>query len=243
VSSRTEKLLLIFSIVGAFSALSCNKVQMTEASAANNSLGFEEPPDTNMVRQACDSGVHEKQTQSYLFEKPSYTCEWEKNGNLAKKNDYFQARIEENKNILLPAGAIICDVKLTFAEQPFLYDDHFLFTFDNSVIASSFDFSAQLNRQYGLLQYDWSKIAGMYWDKSKEGVFCAEDGKCSWPITDTQGKIDMSFSSDFFKRLMAFDINRNNHVMKFISIGDNDDYDCEHSDVSFDLTVDYVIPK
>jgi len=53
----------------------------------------------------------------------------------------------------------------------------------------------------------------------------------------------MKYSSELFKRLMAVDLGRTNHSLKFVSIGDNDEEDCEHSDVSFDLTVKYVIVK
>jgi hypothetical protein len=243
LKSITQKHSILL-IVSALAIFGCSKVQMSASDAsANNSLGFSEPPDTDAVRTACENSPHKQLKQSYLFEKPSYTCKWEQDGNLAKNDQYFQARIEEDKTLQLEPGAIICDVKLDFAEQSFLYDDHFLFAFDNSVIASSYDFSGKLKRQYSMLQYDWSRIAGMYWDENKEGVFCAEDGRCAWPDTDTQGSIDMNYSSDFVKHLMAVDINRTKHILKFVSIGDNDDHDCEHSDVNFDLTVDYVVPK
>ena len=116
-------------------------------------------------------------------------------------------------------------------------------TVNDSVVASSYDFSHVLTQQYGLLRYDWSKIAGIEWLDEREGVFCGEAGACSWPATDTQGEIKLNYSSDFIKRLMAIDVTRTRHVLKFISIGDNDDQDCEHSNVNFDLTVDYVVVK
>lgn len=220
----------------------CNKVQMQEVDSIG-AFGAPEPPETGFVRDSCARASQKSLKKSYNFAKPSITCEWEQNGNLKRENEYFQARIEDAKSLQLEPGAVICDVQLSFSEQEFLYDDHFLLTFNDSVIASSYDFSNQLESKHGLLQYNWSKIAGMYWDKDFEGVFCAPTGFCSWPETDTPGKINMNYSSELFKRLMAVDLSRTNHSLKFISIGDNDDKDCEHSDVSFDLTVKYVIVK
>ena len=207
----------------------------------NGSLGaVDEPHDTGFVRDSCANQTHQKLTKSISFPKPAQTCEWEKNGNLQTRDQYFQARIEETQQLILPADAIICDIKMNFAEQQFLYDDHFLMTFNNAVVASSFDFSAQLNSEYGLLRYDWSRIAGMFWDKTKEGTFCAPGSVCDWPVTDTAGVITMQYPTAVIQRLMAEDINRTKHILKFISIGDNDDKDCEHSNVDFSLDVDYV---
>lgn len=50
----------------------------------------------------------------------------------------------------------------------------------------------------------------------------------------------MSYEAIVFQRIMAEDLTRNEHALKFVSIGDNDDKDCEHSDVSFSLDVEYV---
>ncbi len=230
-------------LLGAMTLFGCNKVQMEEIDTSIGVFGAPEPPDTGFVRDSCANATQKSLTKAYNFAKPTYTCEWEKNGNLARENEYFQARIEDEKFLELEPGAVICDVQLSFNEQEFLYDDHFLLTFNNSVIASSYNFSGQLESRHGLLEYNWSNIAGMYWDKEQEGVFCAPTGECTWPDTDTAGHINMSYSSELFKRLMAVDLGRTKHALKFVSIGDNDDEDCEHSDVKFNLTVKYVVVK
>ena len=228
-------------ILASLSLIACNKVQITDLGA--DVAGLSSPPDTPIVNAACANNPKQTQDYSFNFPKPNYTCEWNQNGNLERRNEYFQARIEQKNEINLGAGAIICNVSFNFANQQFLYDDHFLMSFNNAVIASSFDFSGRLSSQYGLLRYDWSKIAGMFWDKSKEGTFCAAEGSCSWPITDTPGTIKMSYSSAVFQRIMAEDLNRSSHSINFISIGDNDDMDCEHSNINFTLRVEYVVPK
>jgi hypothetical protein len=211
-----------------------------EAAQANSVDEFSVPADTGYVQASCNTTNRQRRTIDYNFPKPNYTCEWEKDGNLAKRNEYFQARIEQIRELAMGPNVLLCDVKFSFNTQEFLYDDHFLFTFNNAVIASSYDFSGQLSRQYGLLRYNWSSMAGMFWDKSKEGVYCGNGGTCSFPAHDVAGVIQMSYPSILFQKLMAEDINRSTHELKFISIGDNDDKDCEHSNIDFSIEVEYV---
>lgn len=227
---------VLFAIVG---FQNCNKVQLTDLTGSNLST-FGAPANTPVVIAACANGIRQNLSKSYLFPKPALTCEWEKSGNLAPRNDYFQARIEQNEALSLPIGSIICDVKFNFEKQQFLYDDHFLLAFNGAVIASSYNFEKVLARKFDILRYDWANIAGMYWDHDAEGTFCVLGGSCAWPDTDVAGTINMNYDAIVFQRIMAEDLTRSEHALKFVSIGDNDDKDCEHSDVSFSLDVEYV---
>ena len=238
---KSKKIIFFISLVLlTVSFQACNKVQVTDV-ANTATIGANVPFNTPFVQDSCNTLPHQMLTSSMSFPKPSRTCDWEKNGNLAKKNDFFQARIEEEQLLDLPENAIICDLKFDFVNQQFLYDDHFLVTFNGAIIASSYNFGSRLPSEYGLLRYDWSKIAGMNWDKDMEGNFCAPDGTCLWPKTDTAGIISLNYEPNVFQQLMAEDITRNQHVINFISIGDNDDKDCEHSNIEFSIDVDYVI--
>ncbi|MEK6627571.1 MAG: hypothetical protein AABY53_03005 [Bdellovibrionota bacterium] len=201
------------------------------------------PVNTPIVQQACSNVTgHRVQDFNYFFPKPQETCNWGNNGNLAIRNGFFQARIEQEQALALENGAIICDIKFSFQKQQFLYDDHFILSFNDALIASSYDFQERLTPSFGLLRYDWSKMAGMTWDNRREGVLCPAGGQCSWPDTDIPGNISINYPSILFQRLMAENLNRNSHSIKFISIGDNDNFDCEHSDINFSMKVDYVVP-
>lgn len=250
--------LFILSLAAIVSFQNCNKVQITDLAGdaavdPNAPLGdatapqantpppiMTSPPDTRYVQEACNTPNRQKLTKDLSFPKPAVTCDWEKNGNLAPKNDYFQARIEQQQALALPPNSIICDVKFNFIKQQFLYDDHFLLTFNDAIIASSYNFDSVLAMKYNLLRYDWTKIAGMYWAKNKEGKFCVAGGACSWPVTDTPGTISLEYSSLVFQKIMSEDLTRSDHVLKFVSIGDNDEQDCEHSDVRFSVDVEFV---
>ncbi len=197
-------------------------------------------PNVPVVQQACGSTSHQKITLNYFFPKPNFTCEWGKGGNLMELDLHFQARIEQEQALVMGPNTIICDVKFDFAQQQFLYDDHFLLTFDNAVIASSYNFGSKLTSQANLLRYDWKKIAGMYWDKTQEGTYCPANSTCSWPETDVPGTIKISYPSSVFQQLVAEDLTRTSHSLKFVAIGDNDADDCEHTDIRFSIEVDFV---
>ena len=213
------------------------------------------PPSTpEDVKKTCENTPPTSQVVAVAFPKPNTTCAWNVDGNLAPRNGYLQGRIEQSAELDLPMGATVCNMVFSFDKQQFLYDDHFLMTFDDSLLASSYDFRDILEPKNGLLTYDWSRIAGQLWDEDKshmkEGIFCAAvkdkdnqefAGTCAWPQTDVAGTVEMNFPKEVFYSVMAQNSTRTKHEFKFVSIGDNDNLDCEHSNIQFQVLVEYVI--
>ncbi|MGE0762418.1 MAG: hypothetical protein AB7N80_03970 [Bdellovibrionales bacterium] len=211
-------------------------------------------PTPSDIEKTCQNTTRQSKVVSVNFPKPNMTCEWGVDGNLNERNDYFQARIEQSLEVDIPENTLICNMVFSFNRQQFLYDDHFLMTFNNMVMASSYDYSEFLLQNNGLQTYDWSRIAGQKWDSNspKEGIFCASvegpngtpiNSVCDWPVTDTDGTIEMAFPKEIFYAIMARDSKRLKHEFKFVSVGDNDDKDCEHSNLQFDVMVEYVLTK
>ncbi len=240
---------------------SFNRDQATQSADINNSSGTENSDETldvndrlatgnaerdlDVIADACDRLPIQRAVVNIQFPKPDLTCEWEANGNLAPLNNFFQARIEQPRTMGLPRGAVICDAQFTFSQQDFLYDDHFLLLFNDTVIASSYDFSYRLEKgNFGLLKYDWGRMAGMDWLKNKEQIFCPDipggQSMCSFPGHDQQGVIDLNYEPSFIQAIMSQGV-PSNHSFTMVSIGDNDEEDCEHSDVEFDVSVNYVV--
>lgn len=220
------------------------------------------PPPKNEAELAmtCQNATQLKKTVKVNFPKPSRTCEWGVNGNLGPRDQYLQARIEQTVTFDLPKSSSICDMDFKFPKQNFLYDDHFLFTFNKTVLASSywFDplFGSRASGQNHFVPsgtYSWSSIAGSVWDHNKEGTFClssksslpgsVELTKCSWPMTDTQGQIEVDLPKHVIQKIIAKDLTSNIHEFSFVSLGDNDDMDCEHSDINFEVEVSYIQSK
>ena len=218
----------------------------SDSDSGGGNTGTGEPVDITVINETCDNGGSHVAVINLNFPKPNQTCEWGVNGNLEAKNGFFQARIEQVRNLNLPAGAVICDADFNFAQQDFLYDDHFMLTFNDSIIASSYNFTSQLTQgSFGLLQYDWMQLAGMNWDHNQEEIFCPQvpgfSSSCSFPGHDEQGVINLDYDSAYIRGVMSNGVPEN-HYFRMVSIGDNDTLDCEHSDVSFNVTVRYAMP-
>lgn len=208
------------------------------------------PPDTDLldglepperVAVLCAQGQTAETVATISFPRPTQTCPWNQIGNLGIRNGYFQGRIEQTQPFTLPPQSTLCSLSFEFAEQQFVFDDHFILAFDGVVVASSYDFTPLLDKRNKLPVYAWDKIAGTVWDTSKEGVFCSGTGsECSWPRTEVAGPIRMSFLPAFVQNIAALDVNRTQHRFDMITIGDNDDGDCEHAPIAFRVRAVYA---
>jgi hypothetical protein len=193
-----------------------------------------------LCEQAEAKGTLLNQTEILTFADPGKACAWGVDGNLSPRDQWHQARTEQKLNVQLPAGATLCHMKFDFKSQPFRFDDHFWFTFDDVILASSIDYSDRFGVTNGLSLFDWSKIVGTRWDTSREGVWCMAGAACSWPKTDTDGKINMDFRDGSYYAVSARDRARTQHSFSFVTVGDNDSTDCQHLPVTTTVTLQYV---
>lgn len=206
-------------------------------------------PDDNLdiVQKTCMNSTPqvEEITVSYINPQ-NFSCQFGQGDNLAAKEGYFQGHIDQVSNFSLPAGSTLCGMSFEFPTQAMRYDDHVLLTFDDILISGTYDFSSLLDKKLGMNVYSWPKIRGSVWKSgtSLETNFCEgqKDGKssCSWPKTDTVGSIKMSFDGSIFQKIMALDPVRKDHSFHLITLGDNDDNDCEISPITFKVKVSYV---
>ena len=213
---------------------------------------MQEPPITEIV-QNCENLTQQTHATQITFNPPGKTCEWNQNGNLGKFDRYFQARIEQSQNLNLPAGALVCGASFDFVQQDFRYDDQFLFLFNDNLIASGYNFESLLETgNQGLLKYDWNRIRVTEWFHGVDGglsleeIYCPQipggTAQCDFPGHDQQGTIHLNYSDSFIQSLMAQGVPQN-HSFKLVTLGDDDKHDCEHTGVSFTVTVKYVVPQ
>lgn len=203
----------------------------------------DEQSDIAIINDKCNGIDQIEVSRTLNFPKPNQTCQWGEDGNLETRDGYFQARIHQEEFLNLPAGAVICEASFDFEEQDFLYDDHFMLLFNSSVIAASYDFEKQFTAgNFGLLDYHWEQMAGMKWNSSKETIYCPQipgmQANCSFPGHDQQGLINLHYSEQYIRAIMSNGIPQN-HSFSLVSIGDNDQKDCEHSDVTFTVKFKY----
>ncbi len=266
------KIVLVFLVGLIFVFQNCaDSVNFAEAPSAreyiNSQLSDNNGDNVELIKKICQR-PRTKMKVPVFFKKPDTSCPWGENGNLEPKtlwgtpqahpdgnlNDFFNARIEQVESLNISKDAVICDVKFDFKVQPFLYDDHILLLMNDHLIASSYDFSEDLQLgTNGLLKYKWQDIAGIPWDKTKEGMFCAkvdqkDSSRCSFPETDTDGQIILEYKPELIQSIMTAGV-PDQHKFSFVTLGDNDDTrfnssdndDCEHSDLRFEVEVEFVL--
>ena len=273
---KRNSLLVIGFLILTLAYSNCGQVsfekteQASQASSSNDSQGADIEPDANGNLPIPDSGVVtnpgdsqqniiadcNKNTQTlfkeFVIENPinpnTSSCPFGQADNLGRRNEYFQARIEQSKKFELPKDAVLCNVQFAFPEQAFNYDDHFVFSLNNNVLASSYKFSSLVS-QNNLLKYDWANIRGKKWDSSVDGIYCADGDSskaslCSFPKTEQQGSIKLEFAPQVFQKIFmnhaSSGLDTNMHEFKWVTIGDNDDFDCEHTSIRFSVLVTYV---
>lgn len=184
--------------------------------------------------------------QKIDFEKPN-RCDWGLNGNLSAKDGYAQARSEQRVELDLPSNAVICKLEFEFVKQDMLYDDQFMMTYNNFVLASSFkglvEFLPQVD---GLYKYDWSALKGKRYSVSGFAPFVAgsaDGGTINMPKTQENGKIEMKVADATFYKFASKKSSGAKHAFGFVTTGDNDDKtDCQHLPVNFNVKGSYYIP-
>jgi hypothetical protein len=209
----------------------------------------DEEADIGIINQGCDTQALKTQVINVQFPRLNNECAWNQEGNLERRDRFFQARIRQSQNLGLPFGAVICDADFDFDEQPFQYDDYFAFLFNDHVISSGYNFEDRLTPgNFGLLRYNWTQIAGapMRFGSEDEQVYCPQipgaSIDCRFPGHDTPGRIDFDMDARYVRAIMSNGIPAN-HTFALITHGDNDNFDCEHSDIQFDVTVKYYVSE
>ena len=156
-------------------------------------------------------------------------------------------------------NAVICDLDMKTDIQQFKYDDVFLFSFNNFILATN-NKTALLNTtapeatlRFGtganipVYSYDWLKLRGAGFFNVADDFCLGEDqnlANCSWPVTERPGNIVFDFDE---KILIALGLtaNSSNQNFSFVITGDNDlNDDCFHEALSFEMNISYYIePK
>ncbi|MBT4792501.1 MAG: hypothetical protein HON90_13095, partial [Halobacteriovoraceae bacterium] len=140
------------------------------------------------------------------------------------------------------------------------YDDEVILTFDNYVVMSSQNYATNSGHdsfainglrvtETGLVEYNWLGSNGLYglpYISNLNSRYCLGlnpsmpeyNQKCHIPETDTQGQISLDIPSEEIIKL-GIASQSPNITMGFITTGDNDNGDCEHSAYSFNLNIQY----
>ncbi len=203
-----------------------------------------------------------------IFFKTMPECRWEADGNYSRVNRLIRARQEQYVDINIPKNATLCDMSFNFPTQQISYDDEIFLTLGGKVLFSSQDYSVSSgNPKYddglmvnslGLVDYKWDGVNGLanlYYDWGVTSPYCLgvkdEDmgSKCVIPKTETYGQFVLDIDKEHIiqiGQLSGLKFNSEEEEQKplsigFITIGDNDRFDCEHSDFGFSVDLKYMM--
>lgn len=211
----------------------------------------------DIIQKACAQVQYNQfQTVQVSFINPEkLSCNFGKDGNLKTKDlwelerTFFRGRIEQTSSFEIPENSIICGMDFSFENLQMYYDDHFVMTFDNIILAGSYDFSPFMEKRLGMSLFDWNKIKGLNWPVDQaanplERVYCEGNSTgasaCSWPKTEQYGQMNIRMDESVFQKIIALSPHSKTHKFGLVTIGDDDEGDCRISPINFSVKIRYI---
>lgn len=207
--------------------------------------------DVEDVAAICEESTPEVLTLTVTFPEPEGGCAWGEDGNGEALDAHIQARVEQTDGLELPEDAVICGATFDFEGvnggegTPMVYDDVFLFAFNDVVLASSHAALLQALPTDGIYAtYDWDAIVGQPLEFGEQPTYCLgeDDGlaECDIPPPETRDLMSISFDQQIVDELALLAVEQGRYDFLFVTMGDNDGTDCSHAVFSFEVEVPYV---
>jgi hypothetical protein len=219
------------------------------------------------LAKKCATGKVTQLVQNIVFAKPATTCDWgtdanPKMGNLGRKDGRVSARFEQEVALKVPDNALICGLTLDFVDdttagQSMRYDDEIFLNFNNVILAASQSYAPAFTMKDGHMMYSWDGLVGKKYGYGLYEPYCAgaETGKgeCFIPPTETTGLMKLNFDDSLIQSIAASTGikvaspdkpvagNKTDFRFNFVTTGDNDDSDCQHSKFEFKISAKYVV--
>ena len=203
--------------------------------------------DTEQLRRACEAGQPEDVRLDAYFPRAVEGCRFGEDGNLPPADGLITARREDVVELDVPSGGVVCGLDFDFTgadpdlQQYMRYDDHFMMTFDDAVLATNYGPMVSLfPSEDGLRVYSWDALAGydFDFDNSVPNYCLGQDeglSDCTIPPPETPGPIALSFQGELVDRLALRALELDRYELALVTTGDNDWSDCSHS--AFSATV------
>lgn len=176
------------------------------------------------------------------------TCSFGSGENLSRKDLFFRAQLRQDQSVALPAGAVFCGFSLSHQSGSMRYDDEMFFLLNDRILLSTKDYSEYFQDEGMFQTFSWLALRDKPYDalSTTRGLYCAGGSAalshCQLPPTETTGQIQLKFSPEMTLDLASQLFGANRLLFSWVTTGDNDDTDCRHSPISFNMDVHYVLP-
>lgn len=170
-------------------------------------------------------------------------CPWGEGDNLERRNEHNQARVEEIRQIVLPAGAEVCDLEITSSEGAAVwFDDHILLALDDVVLVAGGSGLRwnEIDVVDGVPRYDWPGLRGRPFAERYAPYVClgGDQSECRVPRTEEVGPLVLSFPHQVIADL----VEGPSFQLTLVTFGDDDNDDCAHAEVELAVGVRFVQP-
>lgn len=179
---------------------------------------------------------------------PRKDCQWNKNGNLGRLDQYLQARESQTQTIALQPNTVICDLKLTSSQSNWRYDDNFVLNLSKYVLTHSNPYLIDnsvgtLSVEDGFTVWNFDTVKGAKYNLSANPAdpCLGNADTCMIPGHDMAGAVNLSFKPESMVTLATKLLDQNSLDFHLLTTGDNDNGDCEHTGIDFDVEIKYVI--
>lgn len=170
-------------------------------------------------------------------------CNWETEGNLARRDGYLQAINTQVQNLQLNQDSVLCDLEIaTSVDETVHYDDFLFLTMSDSLILSSNGAATKfLNKKENIYQWNIKQILGKPIHRFESGAYCIE-GSTHCEITghDKAGAIHFALGSQSLAPLSFAVFDKKSVPISLHITGDNDDGDCFHSGLNFKANLTFL---
>lgn len=219
-------------------------------SGCAQTIKLDEALPARSIVEACDAHTREQVTLDVSFPEREPSCDWGADGNLEPEQARLTARTEDVVALDMPESVAICDVTFDFAdpdsEQILRYDDNFLFTLDDVVLAASYAPMVDVLEADGHLRlYDWDRLVGTPFVLDDPRTYCLGETEglatCTIPAPETSGVISLDYGAEIVNELADYAFAEQRYEFAFVTVGDNDaEEDCSHAAFGFTVDVAYV---
>lgn len=190
----------------------------------------------DILGQCTIVGPQKTVTETLVFP-ATKECAFGQNGNLPERDQFFQGRVEQMQKLSIPADHVICDMNINSKTRNLHYDDFFVLAIENNILVSTNDaFTIKELPSSGnsIFEWDFGLIKGKPW--SDNDKYCFGDGStCRIPSHDEPGALALKISKIDFVDLSVELFNLKEIDIQMVTLGDNDEGDCEHSHLELDL--------
>ena len=193
--------------------------------------------------EKCAAGEAVTEVYTLDFKANRASCNWGKNGNLARTSNTIAGRNHTKLAVPLEADQRICNFSIQASKKEFFYDDIFFLALDNYILATSDQgMMSAFDSGDGYSVWNWNKIKGKPKTplQAGDGTCLAGASSCVVPPTSSDKPLDLDFSWAELQQLPLDLDNRQGIELSVIASGDDNSNDCNHDAVSVKVTISTV---